>query len=143
MLAEALGDDYWRACALKTKAIALAIVGDASAIPLAEKSLALFTRLGDASAIASALENLGVMALDRRNYVQARGYLEQALQSALLREDRFDAASSLMNLGLVSFYLQDLADARSHFLESLRLGYAAEGLGRVELRRSGCGRGRR
>lgn len=93
----------------------------ATARRLFEESLEIKRELGDPSAIAATLNNLGVVARYARDHTRARLLNEEAL--ALYRQlgDKWAMGNVLNNLGTAARDLDDLAGARTYLEESLAL----------------------
>lgn len=70
---------------------------------------------------AATLNNLGVISLDFRQKEQALQYFEQALLLQRTIEDRYEAASTLMNMGKVYTLLKRDRDASLKYSEALEL----------------------
>jgi predicted ATPase len=88
------------------------VQGDSVARSLFEQSLALYRKLGDKQNIATSLGNLGVVAQDQVDYVNARALYTQSL--TLYRElgNRPGIAHSLANLGNIAIEQCDYATAQ-------------------------------
>jgi predicted ATPase/DNA-binding CsgD family transcriptional regulator len=93
---------------------------------LAEKSLALYRKLGDTAGLALALSLLGVVIWLKGNYAAAHSLTEEAL--ALFREigDKENAAWSLFNIGIMVTEQGDYSRGRILFEETLRVQRALE-----------------
>jgi non-specific serine/threonine protein kinase len=93
--------------------------------------------------VASALNNLGLIAMERGDNEVARGRLEQALTGFRQAGDRFISALSMDSLARVNLKLGDYGAARTNFLEALAISTefadafnvanALDGLAQLEL----------
>jgi len=109
----------------------------------ANESLAIFRELGDKRGISNALQVLGVVAIDSKDYALAESTLQEALQN---RRDLTDVSTIalLTNMGWAAFGLGDYALARKRLNEALTLSLtegsrggtstALGGLAEVDLR---------
>jgi tetratricopeptide (TPR) repeat protein len=86
-----------------------------------EESLALRRQLGQPHLLSGPLNNLGLVALARKDYDTAQAALEEAL--AIDRELQFPTAiaSILLNLGTLMLDRGELVQAQAYFHESLDL----------------------
>ena len=70
---------------------------------------------------ASTYHQLGRVALALREYEQARGHYQQALDIFIEFNDRYSRAGTYCGLGVISEQLEDFKQARSHFQKSLEI----------------------
>ncbi|MGW4702578.1 ATP-binding protein [Streptomyces sp. NPDC004285] len=89
------------------------------AIPLLEKSLEIYQRLGSDHETGQVLYNLGTVHRASGNTRQAIAYFEQDLQICLDSGDESGAAETLNTLALAHFEMADLKDAERLQRESL------------------------
>jgi tetratricopeptide (TPR) repeat protein len=89
--------------------------------PLLKESLAQAEDRGDASAVADALNQLGILAVHRGNHVEAAALLERSLALARELEETPRIAEVLDNLGYVAIYQGEWARAAELIEESLAL----------------------
>jgi non-specific serine/threonine protein kinase len=89
-----------------------------------DEAFQLAWQLRDPWWVASSLNNLGLIAMERGDHEVARSRLEQALAGFRLTGDRLHTAHSLDSLARVNIKLNDLAAARSNFLEALTVELA-------------------
>jgi len=86
-----------------------------------QESLALNQGLANTTGVATALVNLGLVALQQRDYERATTLLEKVLALERSLKDKRGIALTLINLGDVARYQADYSRARSSFVESLQL----------------------
>jgi predicted ATPase/DNA-binding CsgD family transcriptional regulator len=108
-----------------------------------DEAFQLSWQLRDPWWVASSLNNLGLIAMERGDHEVARSRLEQALTGFRLTGDRLHTAHSLDSLARVNMKLVDYAAARSNFVEALtvelafadtsNIAISLEGLAEVEL----------
>jgi predicted ATPase/DNA-binding SARP family transcriptional activator len=96
---------------------------DASAVDVnveyVTQSLALYRDLGDMQGIANATWALGVIALKRREFDEARGDFRDSLTAYQAAGDQIGSAWALHELGIVAMLSGDLDEAEATFSESL------------------------
>jgi predicted ATPase/transcriptional regulator with XRE-family HTH domain len=101
------------------------MVGDLGEVEQARahlnEALALARRLGDPTEIATALNNLGVMAFRQADYDAAQALHEEGLSLERAHSRPTGIASALHNLGNVAYRRGDHATARSRYEEALAL----------------------
>jgi predicted ATPase/DNA-binding CsgD family transcriptional regulator len=90
-----------------------------SAGRLHDEAFQMAWQLKDPWWVASSLNNLGLIALERGDHEVARGRLEQALTGFRQAGDRFSLSMSLDSLARVNMKLGDPIAARSNYLEAL------------------------
>jgi len=88
---------------------------------LHDEAFQLAWQLNDPWLVASSLNNLGLIAMERGDHEVARSRLEQALTGFRQAGDRFTVALSLDSLARVNLKLGDNAAARANFLEALAI----------------------
>ncbi len=88
---------------------------------LHDQAFQLAWQLKDPWWVASSLNNLGLVALERGDYEVARGRLEQALTGFRQAGDRFITALTLDSVARTNVKLGDLVSARRNFLEALTI----------------------
>lgn len=88
---------------------------------LLQKSLAIKRALGDTRGVALELGNLGTIALQRREFTQARTYLEECLTLFREVESPRDMAVAFYNLGRAAVGHEDYVAAHQFLVERLRL----------------------
>ncbi|MDQ3927573.1 MAG: tetratricopeptide repeat protein, partial [Chloroflexota bacterium] len=111
-----------RARALTSAALLAYKQGDhAHAIPLYEKSLAIYTELGERKNVAFVLNRLGVIANEQGDYARADRLYQESL--SLFREvgDKWGIAVTLNNLGNQELARGNVDRGSELFRESLRL----------------------
>jgi tetratricopeptide (TPR) repeat protein len=109
-----------RAKALNAAAYMAYNRGDlAHAEELLEEAVALRRELGDRSATAKTLANLGMMVTYRGDYPRARRLLEETLELLRSLGEKSGVANDLLNLGIVASYEGDLEAAVGFFEEGL------------------------
>jgi transcriptional regulator with GAF, ATPase, and Fis domain len=86
---------------------------------------ALAQSWGWSGELARAQGNLGVVAMQRRDYEQAQRYLEQALDASRAAGAVVTRATCLLNLSMIHQYREDYARALDCSLEALRLARQA------------------
>jgi predicted ATPase/class 3 adenylate cyclase/DNA-binding XRE family transcriptional regulator len=89
--------------------------------PLLKESLAQAEDLGEASVVAAALNQLGILAVHRGNRAEAAAFLERSLALARELEDKPGVAKVLDDLGVVAMYQGEWARATELLEESLTL----------------------
>jgi tetratricopeptide (TPR) repeat protein len=87
---------------------------------LLEKSLALRRELGETN-LGPVLNSLGLVALAEGEYREAEIYFKEQLQETRKRKHNMGTAIGLSNLGASVLEQARLAEACTHFLESLKL----------------------
>jgi transcriptional regulator with GAF, ATPase, and Fis domain/tetratricopeptide (TPR) repeat protein len=95
------------------------------AIALFGENEALAERWGWSGELARAQGNLGVVAMQRRDYAQAQRYLERALEASRTAGGVVTRATCLLNLSMIHQYREDYAQALDCSLEALRLARQA------------------
>jgi predicted ATPase len=88
---------------------------------LLERCLSMAQELGDQTASASALEQLGDIALRQDDLATAQGYLERGLAIWQDKKDRAAMAAAFSLLGNVKLFQEDYTAARACYESSLRL----------------------
>ena len=88
---------------------------------LHDEAFQIAWQLKDLIWVASALNNLGLIAMERGDHEVARGRLEQALDGFRQAGDLFSTALGLDSLARVNQRLGDDASARANFLEALAI----------------------
>jgi tetratricopeptide (TPR) repeat protein len=83
-----------------------------------EASLALYRELGDRGGVARALNNLGMVALDRDDFRAARALHEESLAIFRSFDDQHSIAMCLANLAYGAMELGDLAAAAEMLVEA-------------------------
>ncbi len=92
-----------------------------TALHLHEEAFQLAWQLNDLVLVASSLNNLGLIAMQRGDHEVARGRLEQALTAFRQAGDRFTIALSLDSLARVNVKLGAHEEARANYLEALTI----------------------
>jgi tetratricopeptide (TPR) repeat protein len=78
----------------------------------------------DERSLATILGNLGNMALDEHDYVAARAYLEEAVETHRRLAHQSDLANNLMDLGFIALSEARLDEAEAFLRESLAISSA-------------------
>ena len=91
------------------------------AIHYSQKSLGIFRELGNPTGMSRALNNLGLVAKSLGNYEEAIDYFQGALGIAKEISDRAGEANSLNNLGLTFLLGDQLFEAKSTYLQALKV----------------------
>jgi tetratricopeptide (TPR) repeat protein len=111
-----------RAVALRGAAQLARTEGDsARAVALLEQSLALRRRAGDRRAVAAALVELAMIAVDRREWRRAAALLEESLTLRRQAGDAWGTAEALHELGIVAREQGDWPRAEALLEEALAL----------------------
>ncbi len=92
-----------------------------TAMHLHEEAFQLAWQLNDPVLVASSLNNLGLIAMERGDHEVARGRLEQALTAFRQAGDRFTIALTLDSLARVNIKLGANGEARANYLEALTI----------------------
>jgi predicted ATPase len=104
-------------------AIAEHMLGNhARAVELYELVLSLAREEGDEKSEAVVLNNLGNLALERRDLVRARRFFEDGLALDRRRGRRGGMANALVDLGFLALLERDVDDAAARLKEGMRLG---------------------
>jgi tetratricopeptide (TPR) repeat protein len=88
---------------------------------LHQASVALWRELGTVADTVRPLNSLGLVALGRGDFAQAREFFDEAMQISREHGDQSGEALALNNLGRVAFYEGDYNSARSLLQDSLLL----------------------
>ncbi len=114
--------DETRAKALLAAGLLVGLLGDYQrAVGLAEESLAIRRRIGDAPGVALALHSLGIIARFRRDYDRAAALFTEALELRRAAGDKVWTANALAELGLVAHGQDAPARAEALLEEALTL----------------------
>ncbi|HEV3102783.1 MAG TPA: tetratricopeptide repeat protein [Candidatus Dormibacteraeota bacterium] len=123
-LCRALPLSSTRVTAITLLAILSSGEGDwVSAMHLHEEAFQLAWQLNDPVLIASSLNNLGLIAMERGDHEVARGRLEQALNAFRQAGDRFTIALTLDSLARVNVNLGAHEEARANYMEALTISH--------------------
>jgi non-specific serine/threonine protein kinase len=118
----ALGPSQTLFVAVTLLATVLTGAGDwEGAARLHDEAFQMAWQLKDSWWVASSLNNLGLIALERGDHEVARGRLEQALTGFRQAGDRFALSISLDSLARVNMKLGDLVAARRNYLEAVTI----------------------
>jgi len=114
-----------------------------TALHLHEEAFQLAWQLNDPVLVASSLNNLGLIAMERGDHEVARGRLEQSLTAFRQAGDRFTVALTLDSLARVNIKLGANDEARAIYLEALTISQqfqdsanasiSLDGLARLEI----------
>jgi tetratricopeptide (TPR) repeat protein len=96
----------------------------------ANESLAIFRELGDKLGISYALQVLGAVAIDSKDYALAERLLQEAFQNRLASTD-VSITNLLTTMGWAAFGLGNYALARKRLNEALTLSLTERGRGRT------------
>jgi non-specific serine/threonine protein kinase len=111
-----------RVTAITLLAILSSCNGDwITAMHLHEEAFQLAWQLNDPVLVASSLNNLGLIAMERGDHEVARGRLEQSLTAFRQAGDRFTIALTLDSLARVNIKLGANEEARANYLEALTI----------------------
>ena len=110
-----------RAKALSVAAELVVVQFDKRAEVLAEEGLALYQQLGDQTGIAYCLHVLGICAMWRGEYGQARARLQESAALFRARGNKYRLGLSLVLQGVTDQVQGDHAGARAHYEEALAL----------------------
>ena len=83
-----------------------------------DQALTLYRQVGNTSAVAATLENLGVVAAEHNDFEAASGYFELALKLYRQMGDTSGEAVTLGNLGNLAGTQGDYASAKDYYEKS-------------------------
>jgi predicted ATPase/DNA-binding CsgD family transcriptional regulator len=103
---------------------------DARSQQLGETALKLYREMGDVNGMTNILNNLGNLALEAHDLVQARTYYEEFLALARQADDQYRIGIAFLNLGWLALLEANYAEARASLETSLTI---ARSIGQKEL----------
>jgi tetratricopeptide (TPR) repeat protein len=109
-------------------ALALMLQDPDRAIALHQEAIVLSRRLADYSGITRSLVNYAGALYSRGDYTEAALTFEEALERSRSAGDRYAESVVLYNLGKIAEAIDDGAQAKTRFVESLALFHAARNL---------------